>query len=182
MLTYNEENHEYFWNGQKVPCVSDILNILFGDFCSYGKDDRTEDGRNIHLACKYLDLDILDFATLDNRYVPYVEAWIKFKEENKGITGIIDIKSGQKKIRDKFQLLMYSKLIKEEFPLIEEGLYSEKFGYAGTPDRFYPGSKDCYGVYLRNDSSYKLEKYTFNKADWNYILCALQILKLRKES
>ncbi len=199
MIKFEAEGHKYYWNGQRVPSVSDILNIIFGEFDSHGKDDKAGLGTNVHLCLKLLDENKLDFDTLDKAYLPYIQAWEDFKSDTishkgtdeepfKGLSGIVDIKTGVEKIRDHYQLLMYRELIpdNQESDLIEQPLYSIKYGYAGTPDRIYlplreTPFRDYQAVYLSDGGTYKPVKMK-KKLNWNVVLSALQIIKTRKEN
>ena len=51
MLTFDPSKHEYRWNGIRVPCVSDALNLLFGVFP--GSDpEPARHGTMIHDLCQ----------------------------------------------------------------------------------------------------------------------------------
>jgi hypothetical protein len=103
-LELDEATHTYTLDGRRIIGVSEALRIL---------DDRSkvdpfylERGRLIHLATEYYDRDELNESTIDERIRPYLDAYIKFRED----TGFIPA-------------------------LIEHKLYHPSYFYAGTLDR-----------------------------------------------
>lgn len=79
MLEFEEESHTYFWNGEVVPSVNQILQdigIINTSFMRGG----AERGKAVHLACQILDEgDEVDVAP---EIEGYVQAFRKFKREN----------------------------------------------------------------------------------------------------
>ncbi len=66
-------------------------------------------GSAVHKACELKDTMKLDYESLDKALLPYLAAWVKFKEDY-----IVDFVGDQ----------------------IEEQLISEKWKFRGTPDRW----------------------------------------------
>ncbi|MFX0134744.1 MAG: hypothetical protein ACFFDN_13975 [Candidatus Hodarchaeota archaeon] len=108
-LEFNPETHEYRWDGRTVSSVTQILNFIFPYF---KRDNHAINlGMNVHKMTELIDRNEFDMSDPDNEfYMPYAEAWLKFKKEFKLTTEKVQI----------------------ELPL-----YSERYGYAGTIDRFY---------------------------------------------
>ena len=81
-LVFNAEKHEYRVNGIVWPNVTGLIQE-FGlvDFSNVPQD-RLEYkkvlGSAVDVACNYLDHGILDKASLDERLIPYVQAYEKF--------------------------------------------------------------------------------------------------------
>lgn len=79
MLEFEEESHTYFWNGEVVPSVNQILQdvgLIDTSFMRGG----AERGKAVHLACQILDEgDEVDVAP---EIEGYVQAFRKFKTEN----------------------------------------------------------------------------------------------------
>lgn len=69
--------------------------------CSFGK--------NVHKTCELYDKD--DLAECDPLIQPYLDGWIKFKNDHS--------------------------IAWDDFDLIEVPLYSETWNFAGTPDRVF---------------------------------------------
>jgi len=107
-LIFKEEGHEYFFQGKKVPCVSDILSHFgISDFSKVNGrvlDAAKDFGTNVHKTCELHDKN--DLAGCDPAIKPYLNGWKKFKKSHPG-----------------------------EFDLIEKPLYSKVWNFAGTPDR-----------------------------------------------
>ena len=108
-IEFDAERHEYHVNGEKVPCVSDIIAVFGndveeGDDLELLMDAAAERGTTCHyILASYLQGD-LDVEYPDS-YEPYVEAIRLFLAEH------------------------------HIEPLsIETPVFCEKYGYAGTPD------------------------------------------------
>jgi hypothetical protein len=81
MLTFNSEKHQYFWNGKRVPGVSEILKTV-GLGRSYEGVDTFYRDRGIatHKAIQLYLKGTLDEDSLDPVVVPYFKqacSWIK---------------------------------------------------------------------------------------------------------
>lgn len=114
MLRFDEEQHRYFLGQRELPSVTHVIDHVLQDLARIPPDmllAARERGTAVHKACELADLGTLDWSTLDVALFPYVEAWERFKVE----TRFVPIR-------------------------IEERIYSEVYGYAGTLDRI--GSMD----------------------------------------
>lgn len=108
MLTFDEPSHTYRWNGEPRPSVTQCLSRLH-DFSMVPKDvlqAACERGTYVHKLCEYHDLHDLDASSIGD-YYPYLDAWIDFCADRK-----------------------------TEWEGIEWQGYSERFGFAGTMDRY----------------------------------------------
>ena len=122
MLTFDEDSHTYRWNGNTVPGVTTIIgewvesviykseyyiNTFTGK--AVPKEMFTtgaDHGTAVHLAVKYLLTgDGLDMESLDSSILAAVNQFQLWKDE-----------------------------YVEEIHVVEEAMYSLKYGYAGTPD------------------------------------------------
>lgn len=183
MLKFNQEKHQYTFNGLIIPSVSEIVNIVCGEFKGIINGGHSDKGTAIHLACHYLDNGILDWGTLEDDYVNYIIAWEDFKKD--------------------FEF--------DKFDLSESKLYSP-LGFAGTPDKIgnktlidiKTGAKDIkrhiiqmagYGilaksngikvdkymcVYLHNDGRFEHQVLKITSKEENLFLQGLNILNYRK--
>lgn len=107
MLTFNEELHQYQFDGVVKPSVTQVLGRLH-DFGMVPADilkAACERGTAVHLLCQYHDEGDLDDASV-GEYRGYLNAWIKFCAD--------------------YQV---------EWDGIEVQKYSTRFGFAGTMDR-----------------------------------------------
>jgi hypothetical protein len=107
-LTFNEEKHQYAFQGKPVPGVTTALQVL-GGYAGIPKhilDNAARRGTAVHRATELYDDGTLDYSTLDDEIYPYLTAWEQF-------------------LHDK----------KPEIIEVETVVYHPKFGYAGTLDR-----------------------------------------------
>lgn len=106
-LAFVEETHSYVYEGVLVPSVTKIL----GDLTIMKRLDPAlleaarDRGRRVHKAVHYFNEGNLDENTLDEADEPYLRAWKRFVADY----GF-------------------------EWSWGERALYSEKWGFAGTPD------------------------------------------------
>lgn len=107
-IEFDAEQHEYFVNGKRVPCVSDIISV-FGNDLEEGDDlelvieAAAERGTTCH---KVLEMLLRGLAPeYPDEYEPYVDAIRLFLSEHR---------------------------VQPIF--IEQPIYSAKHNYAGTPD------------------------------------------------
>lgn len=117
MLEFNEELHEYRYNGEIVQSVTQILKPISGydGIPEWKLEQAAERGRKVHLATELYDGDDLDMDSISPDILPYVEAWIRFRQSTD-----------------------------YEVVLMETQVYSEKYGYAGTLDRLLQKKNDYY--------------------------------------
>lgn len=84
-LTFNEEAHEYYLDGVKVPwTVTEVMKVAGLIDEEYFTEESRQRGTAVHLATKYLDEGRLDWgckAMKDPRVRPYVDAYQAFLDE-----------------------------------------------------------------------------------------------------
>lgn len=110
MLTFDADKHEYKWDGVVVPSVTQILRPL-ADFSAIPPDvleTARQRGVAVHAAVALEIAEDLDWHSLDEAIVGYVEAWCAFRD-NMHLHGA-------------------------DFGHIETPVYCLAYGYAGTPD------------------------------------------------
>ncbi|HEY4037789.1 MAG TPA: hypothetical protein VGM15_03125 [Burkholderiaceae bacterium] len=107
-LTFDAEKHEYRLGPVILPSVTQILAPLYrwAGIPDAVLEYARERGSAVHRACELDDRGILDPRSVDPIVRPYLEAWRAFRH--------------------------YSGFHAEE---IEQPRYSERMGFAGTPDR-----------------------------------------------
>lgn len=105
---FDAETHTYRISGKVVPSVTEVLSVLgaYKGVSLEAMEQAGERGKMVHRACEYLDKGTLDWETLDDSLLGYVEAWERFKTTTKAKV---------------FQ--------------IEERVAHRALGYAGTFDR-----------------------------------------------
>src|SRR3989338_2196847 len=87
MLTFDEENHLYCFEGKPVQSVTQILKSagLIDD--QWFTEAARRRGQYVHEAAQYLDEEDLNWENVDPILQPYLRAYEKFKAE----TGFIPI-------------------------------------------------------------------------------------------
>jgi hypothetical protein len=108
MLTFDDESHTYRWKGKVVPSVTQVLQPIH-DLSMVPSDvlaAASAFGTAVHRACELYDRRTLDEARLDQSLVPYLRGWKEFLSDHG-----------------------------TEWTAIEQPLFNQRFGYAGTPDR-----------------------------------------------
>jgi len=192
MLSFDESLHKYTWHGNTVPSVTQILNVL-GCYEGVPVDAlaiASARGTAVHKATELYDMGVLDWATVDDEVLGYLEGYIKFIDD-----------------------------YKPEIISIEERMYHDKLGYAGTPDRFYviKGSLACvdlkssfklmpatapqtaayvelknqglkstdkikkrYGLRLSKDGNYELKEYK-SPTDFSLFISCLNVVRWKQE-
>jgi hypothetical protein len=83
-LDFNAEAHEYHLDGQPVPGVTRVLEILddFEGVPWHLLEAARKFGQHVHEACALMVREELDWASLDPALMPYVEAAKRFIEES----------------------------------------------------------------------------------------------------
>jgi hypothetical protein len=108
MLTFQEKDHRYFWDGIEVPSVSQVMKTL-GISKDWGATPQYYRDRGIAVA-KAIELFLkgtLDESSLDPVIVPYLEQFKSWLQGNPKLGGLV---------------------------LSEEKYYSKKLAYAGRID------------------------------------------------
>lgn len=110
-LTFDAAAHRYFWKGEPVPGVSAVLDCLgFSDFEHVPPDvlaNKAKLGTDVHAATVLIQKGTLDWASVDEAMLPYLQAWEQFRHD-----------------ADDWKVL-----------LTEEPVYDPSSNTAGTPDR-----------------------------------------------
>ncbi len=192
MVEFNERQHEYRVDGVRVPSVTQIIQEIFLiNFFGLSPEiiqHKANVGRLAHLATELYDQNDLDMETVDTALIPYLNGWVKFRQDTGfepqeieliaahsvysfagridrvGIIGndkvLLDIKTGVVKKTDCLQTAGYQ-------ILYDEG---KKVG-----DKI----KKRMAVYLRGDGTYQVVPHT-DKTDANVFLSCLSIVNFNK--
>lgn len=132
MLTFNKEEHKYFWNNKQVQSVTQILDGLV-DY-SHATEIDMKWGQLVHEATEDIDRGI---RTLDSFKEPMdarMGAWVAFKKDYG------------------FEFYEHQ---------IEVKLYHTLYGYAGTADRIKPRlTIDIKSGALNDVCGYQLSGYS----------------------
>lgn len=84
MLEFIEKTHEYIYNGERIPSVSEIIRFLsrevYGESDKKAMDTAANRGTRIHKATE--EIDRKGTADVDGDILPYVNAYIQFLTDN----------------------------------------------------------------------------------------------------
>ena len=154
-MTYDDAEHKYTLDGVNLSSVTTLLKdsgIINNKFYT---EAGANNGKRRHLLTELYDQNRLDWGTIGEADLPYLEAWIKFKEERKveimeievgayhplysyagrmdrtalikGIPYVLDIKTGQPAEWVGLQLTLYGMLIQNIKPKLM-AIYLKKNG------------------------------------------------------
>jgi hypothetical protein len=88
------EEHAYIQDGVRIISVTQILNAVglvdYSHIPESVLDHKAEIGTAAHAAAHYFDEGDLNWSTVDPEVAPYVQAWIKFREETQFIPRLIE--------------------------------------------------------------------------------------------
>ncbi len=119
MLTFEEQDHIYRWNGKVVPSVTQVLrewvklgngrgyvHTVYGTYIDTPTFENVGDfGTAVHMGAKLIMTASLDWDVLDPALVPPLKEFVRWMDDYK---------------------------VKPQY--VEEPMYSSKYGVAGTPD------------------------------------------------
>lgn len=84
-LTFYDDKHEYWYNGERISSVSEILRFasteLYKTVNQAVLDDAKDRGTRVHKACEALDKE--GTVDADSDIAGYVKAYVKFVREHK---------------------------------------------------------------------------------------------------
>lgn len=86
-LLFNAAAHEYFLDGPQVPSTTQVLRdaglIRLDGIPHFVLEAARQRGSAVHALVHYLNEDDLDWSSVDDRYRPYLEAWVRFRDERR---------------------------------------------------------------------------------------------------
>ena len=184
MFTFDEATHTYALDGTILPSVSQLLSGCGIINTSFFKPEHAEAGTRRHLITEYYDKGTLDWGTVGEADLPYLEAWIKAREElgfniveieqrmyhpQYGYAGtidriteindapwIIDIKTGQKQRWHELQVVLYGLML--------------------SHDGVHPNLMD---IYIKKNGKYSTEVFGYDKK--NTALAALRVYQFKEK-
>lgn len=93
-LHFDPDTHTYSVTGIIVPGVTHVIDQLhdLSGIPAAALEYASERGKAVHTATELYDFGDLDIDSLDPEIVPYLEAWIKFREDTQILIGMIEEK------------------------------------------------------------------------------------------
>jgi hypothetical protein len=109
VLQFFDKGHIYMLEGERLPCVSDLCRFLHREIYKeaplWQLEAAADRGTKVHAATEVLDKT--GRAEIDGDYLPYLQAYVQFRQEH-------DV----------------------QWELIEHSDYHPQLMYAGTIDRY----------------------------------------------
>ena len=174
LLKVTDQGYTFDDQGKKTTLVR-VSRVLDQYLPVPWTEEARARGSAIHKAGALLDGGLggsgLHWPSVNPEIVPYLRAWEKCKADL--LAGplkhslLIDVKSGVAHTRHQLQTALYKVALVETgwgtvgSKLVERFVWSRRFGYAGTLDRFYPGKnlriirRAC--VYLKPTGKYEIK-------------------------
>jgi ATP-dependent exoDNAse (exonuclease V) beta subunit len=186
MLTFNAERHEYRWNGQIVPSVTQVLDLL-SDYSMVPLailERKKQIGQALHAA---IELDLngeLDYDTIHPVWEGYFIGWQKFISQS----GFVVESNEQKIFSEKYRFAGTLDLVGQlnnESVLIDAKTTAILMPTVGPQTAAYAeGIKKPrikrYALQLSPDGKYNLEPCT-DKNDWAIFQAALTLWYWRQK-
>ena len=180
MVNFTEEGHVYEVQGQRVPSVTQLLTDMGLVKPYLGDSWYGLRGTAVHRATELMDAGTLDPSSVDPAIAGFLDAYAKFRAETN-----------------------------MEWEHTEKRIYHSVYRFAGCVDRAVPvvdiksGATACelqlsayqlllrdagidpgrtgYFLYLKEDGSFRLAPYKFNRRDDGIFLAAVSLWWYRKE-
>ena len=187
VLEFDVEDHEYRLNGVSAPGVTRVLG---SQFPLTAPPDRIEFarkmGRAIHTACELYDRGTLDFDSVDVKVVPYLEAWIKFREQTQCTIIEVEKQVYHKQLRycgtlDRIIELNDKRGVLDlKRPILTARVGVQTSGYAYAYNSMRPDENVTarWGLQLRADRTYRLREYK-DASDFTIFLASLNLYNWR---
>ena len=170
MIEFRESDHSYWYDGVRVPGVSEIIDGV-GLMDPAAKQHYTkfyaDRGTAVHKATELYDKGTLDESSLDPEIVGYVEAYKKFVAEHDPTWVEIEKRGFNKQLfyagtLDRAGFLNEAGAVvldiktgqKAKWHVIQLALYAMLLVQNQNPNL------KLYGLYLKGNSIYKLVDYT----------------------
>ncbi len=131
-------DHTYWLDGRQIPGHSEIVqDARIYDLSQIPRETlrrATERGTKVHLATELLDRDNLDWSSVHPELLPYIDAWVSFKE---------------------------NEMFRPHPDYLEVPTWHKQFLYGITPDRFGDFHRDEGPVPAITEikCTYNVEKY-----------------------
>lgn len=185
-LTFDETLHRYTYNGAVIPSVTTILKSVglpdLSGIPAATLQWKAQLGTMVHLATELDDTNELDESSLDDRIVPYLEAYRRFKSESGFEAREIEQMIFDPVLKYAGKLDRYGIIKGKPSVLdIKTGAFDQKSVGPQTSAYAKPyGKCNRYALQLKDDATYKLHKLN-NDNDFNIFLSALNLYYWRNQ-
>ncbi len=166
MLEYDDKTHTYYLDGSEIKSVTQLLQDVGLMSSKFFTEEGANNGKRRHAVTELYDKEVLDWESVLEEDLPYLQAWIYFKKdynvkiqaieqriyhpllgyagtidrlaEVKNVPTVIDIKTGAKNKDNELQLILY-------------GLMVENTGQ----------KPNLMTVYIKKNGKYSVEEYDY---------------------
>lgn len=195
-LTFNPDRHEYRLGDQVLPHVTQVTDALqsYSGVSDKVMREAADRGRAVHLATQLWDENDLDVDALPDTVRPYLDAWIRFREETGFMPALIEAPVHSKTYRyagtlDRTGTFLFLRGIKPTEPVLLDLKATYKIMAAVGPQTagYLQALHETHGakitrrrfaVQLRADGTYRLEECK-DPSDWSVFLSALTLTNWR---
>lgn len=191
-LLFFDHGHKYTLDGEELPSVSELCRFIsreiYGDVSQYNLDRAAERGTSVHKATEALDkygkIDVEDWI------LPYVQAYIKFRQEHAAAwqkiefsthhptdkyAGTLDrygVLDGTLSILDiKTSYAIHAPLCSAQLNLYRRMMEANQFQV-----------EKLFILHLKKDAQYKLKEFPFDDAVPDGLLALHNALKKKARS
>jgi len=155
MLTFDKENHIYYWNEEQVPNVTSVIEECGFINTEYIDPIYALRGQYIHKITELYDLGTLDPESVDHQLQPWLDAYIQFKNDMGDDYEILEV---EKKFYHNVYNHNYAGCI-DRICRIDGDLASLDIKSGSTPIRFVELQLSAYNDYI---------EYEYGEGEFSY--------------
>lgn len=189
MLEFIESDHSYWVDGVSVPGVTDLLRPIT-DYSKVPPDllaRGQQMGTAVHRLTELYDRDDLDMDSLDPIFLPYLDAWKKFRSETGFVPDTIEHQMHHPTLRyagtsDRTGIVKgeYAVIDIKKMMVLGPQIGVQLAAYAELHKSEGRKVKRRYALGLRPDGTYRLVEYT-EKSDWTVFVSLLNLRSWREK-
>lgn len=169
---FEDERHLYFINGQNIPSVSKLMRPLTD--LVYGPIDKEilkaaqQFGTAVHACTEYYDEGVLDWDSVDPEWLPYVNAYLKWREDTNPKILRVEDRLGCIKYAgtlDRICEINGQKWVVDlkTTSAIHPHVGIQLAAYVALAEKFYGGTYRRAALQLRGDGTYKVYEFSSYK-------------------
>lgn len=183
VIEFHEPTHTYSVNGRPVPSVTQVLKEAGLIDTTWYNEWGKHRGSTVHRCMQLLAEDRLDLASVDPRIQGYVDAGARFMDEINFEVERTEMHVCNEKLRFAGTLDLFGRrknnpaIIDYKTGPLQRPTQIQLTGYSNT-DQMPGGPIELWGVQLRIDGTYKMERFIPNFPVWH---AALRVVGWKRE-
>ncbi len=193
LLTFDAASHTYRHDGQVVPSVTQVLQILpaYKGVPADVLAKAAARGTAVHKATEQYDDGSLDVAALDDELLPYLDAYEQFLHDHQPETIAVESRVWHPLLRyagteDREWLLAGVRCSVDLKTCVAmlPGIGPQTAAYMEAKNQGRPAAdkiKRRYGLQLKKDGSYALHPYK-DKGDFNIFVACLTLHRFQEKT